>query len=77
MIENVISALGMIFSIAGNLLLAKKNVLGFWSFLLGNVMWIAYSLIFNPNVSMIMQYIIFTVINIYGIYQYKKGDKNG
>lgn len=75
MIENVISALGMIFSIVGNILLAKKNVLGFWSFLLGNVMWIAYSLIFNPNVSMIMQYVIFTVINIYGIYQYKKGDK--
>lgn len=74
---DIMSILGMLFSIAGNLLLARKSAIGFWCFLLGNIMWIGYSLMFNLNVPMIMQYSIFSVINVYGIYRYRKDKRDG
>ena len=74
MIE-MVSVLGMLFSVAGNLLLAKKSSLGFWCFLAGNLMWILYSILFSFNLPMVIQYLIFSVINVYGIYEYGKGSK--
>lgn len=75
MIVEIVSVLGMLSSVSGNLLLAKKSALGFWCFLAGNLMWILYSILFSFNLPMVIQYLIFSVINVYGIYEYRKGEK--
>lgn len=69
MIVSIVSSLGMLFSIAGNILLARKSS---WCFLIGNVMWILYSIRFSPNIPMIAQYLVFIAINVYGILEYRK-----
>lgn len=77
MINSIISILGMIFSVYGNIALGKKHISGFYAFLLGNLMWGIYAIFFAHNIPMLLQYTIFTGTNIFGIIEYRKDNKNG
>jgi len=78
--EILVSLLGpiaLILSIVGAILNARKLIIGFYIWTLSNVFWIALNIHLyiqgNPEVvSQIIMFVIYTILNFYGIYKWKK-----
>ena len=62
----IISVLGMLFSLGGNILIMMKKKSGWLAWVVGNVLWIIYNFITNVNLPMVLMYLVYTVINITG-----------
>lgn len=62
----IISVLGMLFSLGGNILIMMKKKSGWLAWVVGNVLWIVYNFITNVNIPMVMMYLVYTFINIMG-----------
>ncbi|MFA5048523.1 MAG: nicotinamide mononucleotide transporter [Patescibacteria group bacterium] len=59
----------------GGIYLCKKNVLGFYFQLFGNILYIWQSIILN-NISLMWLSLILGIVNIYGIYEWNKKNKS-
>jgi nicotinamide riboside transporter PnuC len=55
----------------GGIYLCKKNILGFYFQLFGNILYIWQSIILN-NISLMWLSLILSTVNIYGIYKWKE-----
>lgn len=62
----ILSIIGTILSLGGNIFIAKKNRMGWLIWLIGNVVWIAVNFLGNPNIPMVLMYVVYMVINIVG-----------
>lgn len=68
----ILSIIGTILSLGGNIFIAKKNRMGWLIWLIGNVVWIAVNFLGNPNVPMVLMYVVYMVINIVGFMKWKE-----
>ena len=78
--EILISLLGptaLILSLVGAFLNARKQIIGFYIWTLSNIFWILLNIHLyfegNPEViSQIIMFLIYSLLNFYGIYQWRK-----
>lgn len=68
----ILSIIGTILSLGGNIFIAKKNRIGFVLWFIGNVVWIAVNFFGIPNIPMILMYVVYMVINIVGFIKWGK-----
>ena len=68
----ILSIIGTILSLGGNIFIAKKNRMGWLMWLIGNVVWIAVNFLGNPNIPMVLMYVVYMVINIVGFIKWGK-----
>ncbi|OQA51430.1 MAG: Nicotinamide mononucleotide transporter [Bacteroidetes bacterium ADurb.Bin302] len=68
----ILSIIGTILSLGGNIFIAKKNRMGWLIWLIGNVVWIAVNFLGNPNIPMVLMYVVYMVINIVGFMKWKE-----
>ena len=70
------SVVALILSIGGNILLNFKKVkLGYAVWVISNLMWVIIGLTAaERNYPQIMMYVIYTMLNIHGIYKWGKSE---
>ena len=68
----ILSIIGTILSLGGNIFIAKKNRIGFVLWFIGNVVWIAVNIIGTVNIPMVLMYVVYMVINIVGFIKWGK-----
>jgi len=68
----ILSIIGTILSLGGNIFIAKKNRMGWLIWLIGNVVWIAVNFLGNPNIPMVLMYVVYMIINIVGFMKWKE-----
>ena len=62
----LVSVLGMICSLGGNILIMLKKKSGWIVWTVGNILWIIYNFITTINIPMILMYLVYMFINILG-----------
>lgn len=62
----LVSVLGMICSLGGNILIMLKKKSGWIVWTVGNILWIVYNFITTINLPMILMYLVYMFINILG-----------
>ena len=67
----ILSILGFIFSIGGNILIMLKKRSGWLAWIVGNFLWIAVNIIGVFNLPMVLMYIVYFIINIGGFLKWK------
>ena len=80
MIDILVQSLGpiaLILSLVGAFFNARKKIVGFYIWTLSNIFWILLNVHLyiqgNPEVvSQIIMFLIYSILNFYGIYQWKK-----
>ena len=68
----VVSALGALFSLSGNLLIMLKKRIGWVTWIIGNILWILYNFITEFNLPMVLMYLVYLIINIIGFIAWGK-----
>jgi nicotinamide riboside transporter PnuC len=68
----ILSVIGTILSLGGNIFIAKKNRMGWLMWLIGNVVWIAVNFLGNLNIPMVLMYVVYMIINIIGFMKWKE-----
>lgn len=63
---DIISAIATICSLYGNYLVIKKNKFGFVIWLISNILWILINFIGVLNISQVIMFVIYGILNIYG-----------
>jgi len=63
-----------ILSLIGNFLVARKNHFGFYIWILSNVVWIVFDMQ-HKMFSQMTMFIVYTALNIYGLYHWRKESK--
>lgn len=69
---DIISAIATICSLYGNYLVIKKNKFGFVIWLISNILWILINFIGVLNISQVIMFIIYGILNIYGWIKWKQ-----
>lgn len=69
---DTISAIATICSLYGNYLVIKKNKFGFVIWLISNILWILINFIGVLNISQVIMFIIYGILNIYGWIKWKQ-----
>ena len=72
----VLSILGAIFSLGGNILIMLKKRSGWIAWIIGNILWIMTNFLSVINWPMVIMYLVYMIINIIGFFRWKKTDKN-
>ena len=72
MIIQILSIIAMITGLGGNLLMAKKNILVYPVWILSNILWIVVGFLTYVNVSQMLMYSVYTIMQIYGWREWKK-----
>ena len=72
MIVLILSILGSIFSLGGNILIAHKKRSGWLWWIAGNGAWIAVNFLGQMNVPMVLMYVAYGFINITGWREWRK-----
>lgn len=67
----ILSILGAIFSLGGNILIMLKKRIGWIAWIVGNILWIAVNIIGVFNLPMVLMYIAYFIINIGGFIKWK------
>ena len=67
----ILSILGAIFSLGGNILIMLKKRSGWIAWIVGNFLWIAVNIIGVFNLPMVLMYIAYFIINIGGFIKWK------
>lgn len=62
----ILSIIGSLLSLGGNIFIAKKNRIGWILWLIGNIVWIAVNFIGTMNIPMVLMYVVYMIINIVG-----------
>lgn len=62
----ILSIIGSLLSLGGNIFIAKKNRIGWILWLIGNVVWITVNFIGTMNIPMVLMYVVYMIINIVG-----------
>ena len=62
----MLSILGSVFSLGGNVLIAHKKRSGWLWWITGNIAWIAVNFLGQMNVPMVLMYVVYGFINIAG-----------
>ena len=68
----ILSILGSVFSLGGNVLIARKRRSGWLVWIAGNITWILVNFLGEMNVPMVLMYVAYFVINITGWQQWRK-----
>ena len=68
----VLSILGSVFSLGGNVLIARKRRSGWLVWIAGNITWILVNFLGEMNVPMVAMYVAYGVINIIGYRQWQR-----
>ena len=71
----VLSALGAILSLGGNIAIVKKKKVGWLIWIAGNIAWIGVNLLGDFNVAMVLMYVAYLGINIKGFIDWNKQEK--
>lgn len=69
---DTISAIATICSLYGNYLVIKKNKFGFVIWLISNILWILINFIGVLNISQVIMFMIYGILNIYGWIKWKQ-----
>ena len=69
---DTISAIAIICSLYGNYLVIKKNKFGFVIWLISNILWILINFIGVLNISQVIMFMIYGILNIYGWIKWKQ-----
>ena len=72
MIVQALSIIAMLAGLGGNLLMAKKNILVYPVWILSNILWIIVGFLTYVNVSQMLMYSVYTIMQIYGWREWKK-----
>ena len=72
MIVQALSIIAMLTGLGGNLLMAKKNILVYPVWILSNILWIIVGFLTYVNVSQMLMYSIYTIMQLYGWREWKK-----
>lgn len=67
-----LSVFALICSIAGNILINMKNRAGYIIWIIGNILWIVINYIDHMNVSQVVMYIIYLILNIQGFIKWSR-----
>lgn len=71
----ILSILGSVFSLGGNIFIAHRKRSGWWIWIIGNLIWIAVNFLGTMNVPMVIMYVVYLVTNIMGYIEWgKKSD---
>lgn len=70
-----VSALALIFSVVGNLLVNIKKRYGFLVWIISNIIWIAVNVMGVPNYPQITMYALYIGMNVHGFLYWKRTDK--
>ena len=71
----VVSILGMLCSLGGNILIMFKKKSGWLIWILGNILWIVYNFISEFNFPMVLMYLVYIALNVMGFIRWLKQDK--
>ena len=71
-----LSILGMLFSLGGNLLIIFKRKSGWLAWIVGNILWIVINFIDVLNIPMVLMYVVYMVINIFGYIEWYRKEKS-
>ena len=75
---DTISAIATICSLYGNYLVIKKNKFGFVIWLISNILWVLINFIGVLNISQVIMFVIYGILNIYGWIKWKQNkDETG
>ena len=69
---DIVSAIATICSLYGNYLVIKKNKFGFVVWLISNILWILINFIGVLNISQVIMFVIYGILNIYGWIKWKQ-----
>lgn len=72
----ILSVLGAILSLGGNVLIAKKEKSGWIVWIAGNLAWIGVNLLGEFNLPMVLMYVAYLGINIKGYIDWNKQEKS-
>lgn len=72
MIVLILSILGSVFSLGGNILIAHKKRSGWWIWILGNIAWLGVNFLGTMNVPMVVMYIFYLITNIAGYIEWRR-----
>ena len=72
----ILSILGAIFSLGGNILIMLKKRSGWIAWIIGNILWIITNFLSVINWPMVIMYLVYMIINIIGFFRWKKLDKS-
>ena len=68
----ILSIIGTILSLGGNIFIAKKNRMGWLMWFIGNVVWIAVNFLGTLNIPMVLMYVVYMIINVIGFVKWGK-----
>ena len=68
----VLSILGSVFSLGGNVLIAHKKRSGWLVWIAGNITWILVNFLGKMNVPMVAMYVAYFIINVIGYRQWQR-----
>lgn len=74
-ISDIIKVLGFVLSLVGIYLQTNKNILGWYFHLVSNACWISMMLPDGQWV-MVMSSVTYSALNVYGIFKWKKTNKD-
>lgn len=69
---DTISAITTICSLYGNYLVIKKNKFGFVIWLISNILWVLINFIGVLNISQVIMFVIYGILNVYGWIKWKQ-----
>lgn len=70
----LVSILGSVFSLGGNILIMLKKKSGWITWIIGNLLWIIYNFLSEFNLPMVLMYFVYMVINIMGFLKWKRSE---
>lgn len=70
----LVSILGSVFSLGGNVLIMLKKKSGWITWIIGNLLWILYNFLSEFNLPMVLMYVVYMVINIMGFLKWKRSE---
>lgn len=70
-----LSILGMLFSLGGNILIIFKKKSGWLAWIVGNILWIVINFIDVLNIPMVLMYVVYMIINIFGYIEWRRKEK--
>lgn len=67
----ILSILGAVFSLGGNILIILKKRMGWLAWIFGNIAWIAVNVVGPFNLPMVIMYTVYFIINLVGFIKWK------
>lgn len=68
----MLSVLGSVFSLGGNVLIALRKRIGWLTWIVGNILWILVNFLSEMNVPMVLMYCVYMIINVVGFVKWKE-----